>query len=143
VVGANARVAVTVPAEAVPGVTVAVGLDGTGDGIVAAISVILAWAVWAAAVKTACGSSVGVASACPSGLQAERLIEANSKTIHRVFFKRTISPPEDISPQVYPFSRKQAIWGLRGAWGEFLIEDTWNPLTELGNPPIDRLAFYI
>jgi len=109
VVAASARVAVTVPAAAVPGVRAAVGVGGMGDGMVAAISVILAWAVWAAAVKTACGSGVEVASAWLPGLQAERLIEATSRTIHRVFFKRTISPPEGFSPQVYPFRRKQAI----------------------------------
>jgi hypothetical protein len=104
VVAAGGKVALAVPA-----VMVGVSVGGTGDGVVTASSVILAWAVRAAAVKTACGSGVGVASACPPGLQAERLIEAMSRTIHRVLFKRTISPPEGISHQVYPFSRKQAI----------------------------------
>jgi hypothetical protein len=93
----------------VPAAIVLVGIEGMGEGETAAISVILASAVWAADVKMACGSNVGVVSTCAPGLQADRAIAATSRKIHKVFFECTISPPVVRPPQVYLVRRKQAI----------------------------------
>ena len=95
VVAARGRVTVTVPAA-----RVLVGVEGKVEGVAATISAILASAVWAADVKTACGSSVGVVSTCTPGLQADRAIAATSRKIHRDFFKDTISPPVVQPPSI-------------------------------------------
>jgi hypothetical protein len=106
VVAARGRVAV-----AVPKVRVFVSVGGRDEGIVAASSVILAWAVWAAAVRTACGSGVGVASSCAPRPQEESVIEVTSRRVHRIFFKRTISPPGGFSPPSIPGKKETSNLG--------------------------------
>jgi hypothetical protein len=88
-------------AAGVAAVGVRVGVDGNGEGVLAAREVIMACAVRAAAVSTACGSMVWVASGCPPGWQDARSRESASKAGQRVFRKLKISPPEVFEPHKY------------------------------------------